>query len=84
MPAKTDTPATTRLVLAAWELFGENWQSAVARLTHVPQRTLSRMFYAHLDGRDYRGAADALDELAKALADRVKVVRRAARAARQP
>ena len=81
--AKAETPATTRLAVTAWELFGDNWQAIVARLTNVPQRTLSRMFYAHLEGRDYRGAAEALDALAKALAASTARVRREARAARQ-
>lgn len=72
-------PASTRLVEAAYGLFGPNWQTPLAAMIDVPQRKLSRMFVASDEGRDYPGADEALQAFAAALTERAKDVRKLAR-----
>lgn len=73
------TYAPRRLVDLAWRLYGDNWQSPLSRLIDVPQRTLSRMFEAADDERDYPGADEALKAFAARLGEFTAEVKAEAR-----
>jgi hypothetical protein len=68
-PPKVRPPNYAVVVVAFGErLFGPQWAAGVARLTGVNKRTLSRIYAAAKDERDYPAARGVLAALEASLA----------------
>ena len=68
--------AAELLVQAGQQLFGEGWQSDLARLLELDLRTVQRIARAARVGQPYRIAAATMDRLAQHVRDRERGLKR--------